>query len=594
MSRNNVRGPTSALTEFLRESGITPTLIARRARQTDQIPQAGPSNLNNDESQTQEDETRASPRRNREDEPVNEYDSENLDEEEESRIPAKKRKLSKEQEKARMKAKNKNRKGGVDDSDDDSDEDEYTALSRGAAINRARAAVSEAKPPIGSFENCAKCEKQFTVTRYTMAANPGPGWLCHECAKSSGADPFKDKRPAAPRKRKAPEDKRKVISFEDRELPSLASLCIRIVSQHIENIEALGDVGFVNKIEIGKILSKNRSLTPENASLLYDVKNTELTLFDATKLGPNAFCTLASLNPFLESLRVDFCGRLNDDVVKHWRTHLRELRRLDLLGPFLVKPDAWQSFFAGCRQLTGFLITQSPRFDIECMSSLAQHCTNLTELRLSQIGMMSDKFLGYIEGFGNLTSLELSEPAKSLGTDGVVALLKAVGSNLSHLNLSKNDLLTDKVLSEGLTPNARLLTSLVLNELPEITDEAMGAFFVNSTNIPMHRISLRRCHELADEALNGLLKHSGSTLVDLDINNWTASNDALLTIGEHAKFLKNLDIGFCRQADDFVIKAVIDGCEGVKDISVFGCNKLTDNCPRKRGINIRGIETHTV
>lgn len=47
MSRgNNVRGPTSALTEFLRESGITPTTIARRARtRVSQLQQeAGPSN----------------------------------------------------------------------------------------------------------------------------------------------------------------------------------------------------------------------------------------------------------------------------------------------------------------------------------------------------------------------------------------------------------------------------------------------------------------------------------------------------------------------------------------------------------------------
>ena len=48
MSRNNVRGPTSALTEFLRESGITPTTIARRraTANTDNANQAvaGPSN----------------------------------------------------------------------------------------------------------------------------------------------------------------------------------------------------------------------------------------------------------------------------------------------------------------------------------------------------------------------------------------------------------------------------------------------------------------------------------------------------------------------------------------------------------------------
>ena len=59
-----------------------------------------------------------------------------------------------------------------------------------------------------------------------MAANPPPGWLCHICAKSSGADPFK--KPAPPRKRKPAGDKRNVVSYEERHLPSLASICIDV------------------------------------------------------------------------------------------------------------------------------------------------------------------------------------------------------------------------------------------------------------------------------------------------------------------------------------------------------------------------------
>lgn len=107
------------------------------------------------------------------------------------------------------------------------------------------------KPPVGSFENCARCQKQFTVvsvflarflllstltatfkTKYTMAANPPPGWLCHMCAKSSGADPFKT--PAAPRKRKAAGEKRSVVNYEERRFPSLASICIKVRSLPLE------------------------------------------------------------------------------------------------------------------------------------------------------------------------------------------------------------------------------------------------------------------------------------------------------------------------------------------------------------------------
>ncbi|KAI0328036.1 hypothetical protein GY45DRAFT_1033244 [Cubamyces sp. BRFM 1775] len=52
--RNNVRGPSSALTEFLRESGITPTTVARRA-QTRQAAEAQPAAGPSTQPQVQED-----------------------------------------------------------------------------------------------------------------------------------------------------------------------------------------------------------------------------------------------------------------------------------------------------------------------------------------------------------------------------------------------------------------------------------------------------------------------------------------------------------------------------------------------------------
>lgn len=79
------------------------------------------------------------------------------DENEEEPIPAKKRKLTKAAE-AKLKAKEKKKKG----SDDDEDEDAYTALSKSLWSN------GTSRPPVGSFENCAVCEKQFTVVCYTF------------------------------------------------------------------------------------------------------------------------------------------------------------------------------------------------------------------------------------------------------------------------------------------------------------------------------------------------------------------------------------------------------------------------------------------
>lgn len=161
--------------------------------------------------------------------------------------------MKKRKGKSTAAAKSKAKKKAKEDGEyEGSSENEYTAVSKSLWTMGGN---GNSKPPVGSFEKCARCEKQFTVvimveftlrlevtslffvpfhsfctqTRYTLTANPPPGYLCHQCAKASGADPFK--KPAAPQKRKPATEKREVINFEERRFPTLASLCIEVIVQ---------------------------------------------------------------------------------------------------------------------------------------------------------------------------------------------------------------------------------------------------------------------------------------------------------------------------------------------------------------------------
>ena len=107
-----------------------------------------------------------------------------------------------------------------------------------------------------------------------MASSSGEGYLCHQCAKAGGIDPFK--KPTLPKKRKAPSEKRNVTSFEERRFPTLVSLCVQVcyylsvyrlmpmilqlITEHIDDVEALGDIGALNTEAIARALSRNRSL----------------------------------------------------------------------------------------------------------------------------------------------------------------------------------------------------------------------------------------------------------------------------------------------------------------------------------------------
>lgn len=308
-------------------------------------------------------------------------------------------------------------------------------------------------------------------------------------------------------------------------------------------------------------------------------------------LTPPALCTLAALNPNLTTLRLDYCGRMDNLVIDTWSTGLPNLTRLELLGPFLVHAGHWRSFFASHPSLEGFLITQSPRFDLDCVQALAENCKNISELRLKEIGQLSDEFLPHIAKLGDqLKYLDLSCPGKpdALSEEAVIQLMEAVGENLTHLDLSGNVGLTDGFLFQGLKPHTRHLNSLILSNVPELSDAGVAEFFntwtaaANPCNPPLVTLDLSRNDALAGAALTAVLEHSGKTLETLSINGWKAVPQKVLeTIGVSTPSLKKLDIGWCREVDDWIVKAVVEKCGHIEEIKVFGCQRLTERCPRK-------------
>ena len=83
-------------------------------------------------------------------------------------------------------------------------------------------------------------------------------------------------------------------------------------------------------------------------------------------------------------------------------------------------------------------------------------------------------------------------------------------------------------------------------------------------------------------SLEALLNHSSSALRELNINGWSSTSEgALQNLGKKAEELEKVDIDWCRNMDNWVVKGVVEGCEGLKEMKVWGCNRLTVDCPKK-------------
>ena len=200
-ANNQIRGPQSALTDFLASNNISAAQISadyeRRQREA---------------RQQQEQETAAN----------GELVAQNDDEERiETAAQKKKRKLQQEKTLAKIKGSKdyKRQKKRKDEGSDVENED--------AAWNM----YTKKKPLPGQLDNCEKCEKRFTVTAYSKTGTDG-GLLCTKCSKEQ-----------EDQKRRDQKSKKQVVSREKRRhvqsslldgivqigSKSLQELCIKVL-----------------------------------------------------------------------------------------------------------------------------------------------------------------------------------------------------------------------------------------------------------------------------------------------------------------------------------------------------------------------------
>jgi DNA repair protein RAD7 len=143
-------------------------------------------------------------------------------------------------------------------------------------------------------------------------------------------------------------------------------------------------------------------------------------------------------------------------------------------------------------------------------------------------------------------------------------------------------MITDGFLVDSIMPQCSLLSSITLEHLPELTDAGVGLFFNDWNGNPLCSLSLGRNPTLGSEALEAVLNHSGNVLQELNINGWKGVPEAsLMQIAAKCPKLEQLDVGWCREVDDFVVKSIIDGCPDLKVAKVWGCNRLTVACPKR-------------
>lgn len=375
-----------------------------------------------------------------------------------------------------------------------------------------------------------------------------------------------------------------------RQIPSLQSLCINKVVQYIEDVDALFGIGGQNMDAISKSLSKNRRLDSHTVKLFLQSGARKLSFYDCSKLDSEVLASIPRFCPFVQDINLQLCGMMDNAVLDSWSEKLKELKSIELYGPFLVRIEAWHRFFENIGpRLNSFKIRDTPRFDKGCCEMLVKHCPNVTNLGLAQVGQLNAECLQVIKAYGTqLTYLDISDPGvsapgippQSLKDEEVVDLLRQVGPSLTYLDVSRNADLSCATIVDGILAHC---TSLKTVRLALLQNESLEAeHFITlfrgwkgKNAAKLECLSLERCLSVNDDVVDALVEHCGPSLVDLNVNSCDLITEAgFKRIAEGCPNLTRLDVGFCRSIRDDIVTHFIAHMPRLTEISLFSCNKI--------------------
>ncbi|EMC96851.1 glycosyltransferase family 34 protein [Baudoinia panamericana UAMH 10762] len=582
---NTIRGPRSALTDFLAANNISAQQIRDDYQRRRTQPEAGDAGEGSS-AQTpvqDEDEALAAAAQAEEDE--------------------KKSKKRKRTEKEaidkikKAKATKKGKKAKKDDPDDESEyEDDF---------------YKKARPAPGQFEHCEICSKRFTVTPYSKEG-PDGGLLCTPCGKELAKDIKKEQKatsskPVGKKRRKLESDRLDGVARCGAK--SLVQLCIEKVAAHHDSIEELGDLPQPLVERLSQLFSKKRVMKSKTLPLFLRPDLESVVVHDAAYLEEDDYRQMFAVVPKMQKLVLSNACQLKDDAIDYMLERCRNLKHLSLYSANLVSEGMWHRLFreVGTKLQVLKLKWLDAAFEDAVMEDVVKYCPNLERLKLKLCRRLGQDAVDCVAKLPELKHLSL-QISREVSNDTLVNLIELRGSGLQTLSLEKFLDVDDAVL-QTIHDNCNRLTKLRLSENDTITDAGFAALFTDWRNPPLTFADFNSTRDvdnnnptgpeeapigLASNGFRALMAHSGAALRHLDVASCRFIElSAFIDVFNGAETypsLEYINISFCNKVDTSVVAGIFKSCPALKKLVAFGCFDVRDVVV-PRSIALIGVPT---
>ncbi|KAI9690800.1 MAG: hypothetical protein M1822_008419 [Bathelium mastoideum] len=599
---NRIRGPHSALTDFLAANNISAAQI--RDDYTRRRQQAETGAVDNDSAdaeaaaaQAQEDEDAATAEQLAAEEAAEKTRKRKRNEKETAAAIKKAKESSKKKAKKGKKAKDPD-----GDSDDDYGDDGF-----------AKDMYKKARPPPGQLENCEICSKRFTVTPYSKTG-PDGGLVCTKCGKDLAADDKAEKKkpkgPQGKKRRKVESDR--LDGFITHGAKSLQHLCIQKVAENHQDLEELGDLPPTVMQRLSQIFTKKRVMDSKTLKLFLRPDLDTIAIHDCAKIEEDDLKQVFAVIPNVENVILGNAHAFKDEVMEYMLEKASKLKHLHLYGANLVTDKMWLKFFCerGSQLEALKLKDLDSSFGEEVFNAMVSNCHNLHRLKLKfcrRVGAPALEALTSLPA-GTLRHLSLYLTSE-VPPETLVDLIEHHGPYLETLSLEHFLDAEDTVLA-ALHTHARRLRKLRFADNDRATDAAFTSLFTGWANPPLHHVDLSATRDvdnnnptgplnapvgLADAGFAALMRHSAIQLRHLDVAScrhvsraaWSAAFDPGDPQCRYPE-LRSLNVSFCNEVDTSVVAGVFRCAPKLEKVVAFGCFKVEDVVV-PRGITLIGV-----
>ncbi|KAI0135704.1 RNI-like protein [Daldinia grandis] len=606
--QRNIRGPRSALTDYLASQNISARQIRanNEARLRSAVATATADQAVASTSAAQDVET-AETAETVED---NEDDAESSVAASTHQATARKRKQAAAAiEKTKNSKASKQRKSRQNALGDDSDEE---ILDRSAA------------PVPGQFENCEQCGKRFTVTAYSRAGPEG-GLLCAQCgikltkeenAAKGASKKGKQKAIMVPAKR----ERRKMQSLLlDGQIgvKTLMTLCVETLASNIHLADDLGDLPLPAIDRISRQLSKRRLMSPKTLDLFLQPQIQDIRIYDGGRLGSDDYIRIFQICSNLKTLKLRNAIQFKDSVLEHLMGRHFALNAFYISGANLISDEYWDKYLkAKGQSLQSLCVYFTDRhFGNKTVESLRNYCPSLTRLKICHNQAVTDEGVEHIAQLHSLKHLGL-RLVNQTQTTPYVNVVQKIGNQLCTLSIRDVPGVDDRLL-DAIHDHCTQLVKLRITNSEVMTNAGFVRLFKDWKNRSLLFVDLELCRHIdagnprvnqgmvgfCSGGFRALMKHSGKALRKLNVHGCRhISSEAfedVFAMGNVYPGLLDLEISFC-EVTDLIVGLIFKSCPNLKRLNVFGCMKVKDvrvprgkilvGVPNAMGMIIEGTE----